>query len=199
MFGCPSVINTNLSGWCLQLLDQRCKGSINISCITGAWSLCTLCWYWKKKVKPGQQAVMSWLSCVEGGWAVWGLMLECIALGVLTCKLWNLWLSVLPSLTKQPEQSSESVRPHCSMLTFCDVSHQGHCARKTLLCVCWSAGLIFLPLVCWITVMIPRLHTACASNEHICSFACMRQIPEAAFRFYIFSKSVAQWFLSMLM
>lgn len=43
------------------------------------------------------------VSCAEfasadGGWVVWRLMLKCITIGVLTCKLRNLLLSVLPRL-----------------------------------------------------------------------------------------------------
>lgn len=126
-------------------------------------------------------------------------MLERIAIGVLTCKLWNLWLSVLPRLTKQPEQWSESVRPLCSLLTFCDVTHQGHCAWKTLR-VHWSAGLIFLPLFCFVTVVTwaswctPRTaHRPCLQLAYL-FFHFYETDPRSSLS--IFNVSLAQWFLA---
>lgn len=96
--------------------------------------------------------VLSELRGGGGGWWGWGgvvgrrLMLDCIPISVETCKLWNLWLSVLPRLAKQPEQWSEILRHHSSLLTLCDATRQGHSARK--IHVHCFACLIYLPLLC---------------------------------------------------
>lgn len=82
--------------------------------------------------------------CWRGlGW--WRLMLESIAIGVLTCKLWNLWLS--------GSQSSLSGEARlCDPTVLCWPSHQGRSALKTH--VYLSAGLISLPFFfCFISVV----------------------------------------------
>lgn len=115
-----------------------------------------------------------------------GLTLERITVGVLTCKLWNLWL-IRP--TKQPGRWRETARPHCSLLTFCYVTHRDQIA--------WKCSLADLQ------TELP--HTSLLSNcKHLDVLpglqvsSCIRQILETAFRFLLFPAAAAQWIFCLL-
>lgn len=124
--------------------------------ITGGVSLCTVCWSRKKKVKPGQQALISWLDlCCRGlGWfegSCWSASL--LVFGFSKFGIWDCQCchGSRSSLNSEASQSDPTFHYWPSVMSL---------TRAVVLETHWSAGLILLPdfcLIAWPFGIIPGL------------------------------------------
>lgn len=139
---------------------------------------------------------MIWLNCVEGGWAWWGLTL-------LSASLLVFWLANFGICDCRCCQGSQSSPSSEASLTdpsvFCWPSVMS-LTRAIVLWVHWSAGLIFLPLFCFINVMTwaswcnPRTaHCLCLQLAYLLLYL---YDTDPRNSLSIFNVSVAQWCLA---